>query len=59
MFNLFSVSEFAKGAGISPQAVRKAIREKRIRANKIGCQWAIEIKELREYLDGSKKNKNA
>jgi excisionase family DNA binding protein len=42
---LLSISEMAKRLGISRQAVRKAIVEKRLkyRAYKIGNQWVVEV----------------
>lgn len=41
MSRLFSVTEYAKLAGITRQGVGKAIREKRLKAFKVGHQWAI------------------
>lgn len=38
---LFSVSQYAKLKGVTPQAIRKAIKERRIYAEKVGCQWVI------------------
>jgi len=37
----FSVTEFAKEVSVTPQAVRKAIKEGRLSASKIGKQWVI------------------
>lgn len=39
--NFVSVTQFAKLKGVTPQAVRKAIKEKRIWAEKVGCQWIV------------------
>lgn len=39
--NFLSTLEFSKKEGITPQAVRKAIKEKRIWAEKVGKQWVI------------------
>ena len=36
-----SVSEFAKAVKVSPQVIRKGIKENRIMASKIGKQWVI------------------
>lgn len=39
-----SVTELARIKKVTPQAIRKAIREERILgAKKIGCQWVIAI----------------
>jgi len=51
-YGFYSVSEFAEESKVTSQAIRKAIKEKRIKAFKIGKQWAIEKKELRKYLYG-------
>jgi hypothetical protein len=40
---LVSVSQLANMKRQSPQAIRKAILDKRIDARKIGKQWVIEI----------------
>lgn len=39
--NFVTVSQFAKLKGVTTQAIRKAIKEKRIWAEKVGCQWII------------------
>ena len=36
-----SVSEFAKETKLTPQAIRKAIKQGRLMASKIGKQWVI------------------
>ena len=38
---LYSISQLAEQAKISTQAIRKAIKDKRLKANKIGKQWVI------------------
>lgn len=43
--NLVSVSQLAKLKGQTPQAIRKAIKERRIKAFKVGEQWVVEINE--------------
>ena len=45
-----TVPEFARLAGVTDQAVRKAIAEKRIKAEKVGRQWLIKKRELKTYL---------
>lgn len=39
--NFISVKEFAKQEGVSTQAVRKAIAERRIFAEKVGFSWIV------------------
>lgn len=45
-----SASQFAKEAGITPQAVRKMISERRLKAFKIGQQHVINKEDLLRYL---------
>jgi len=47
--NYLTVPEFAKSAGVTDQAVRKAITEKRIKAEMVGRQWLIKKSELKLY----------
>ncbi len=46
----FSVTQFAEKAGITPQAVRKMISERRLNAKKLGEQYMISFEELNRYL---------
>ncbi len=48
--NVLSVSQFAKEARITTQAVRKMIAEGRLHARKLGKQHTIPIEELHRYL---------
>lgn len=48
--DVLSVSEFAREASVTPQAVRKMINENRITAFRIGEQYVIEKNELFKYL---------
>ena len=48
--SFISVTQFATEAGISGQAVRKMIAEKRITAARNGKQHTIPREELEEYL---------
>lgn len=41
-----SVTQYAKKHGITGAGVRKAIKEKRLIASKIGSQWVIPKDEL-------------
>ena len=45
-----TVPEFAKSAGVTQQAIRKAITEKRVKAEKIGRQWLVKKVELKKYI---------
>ena len=46
-----SVSQFAKEARVTPQAVRKMISERRLNAKKVGEQYIIDREELKRYFD--------
>lgn len=46
---MFSVTNVAKIIGVSPQAIRKAIRCGRIRAKKVGYCWIIYETELEKF----------
>lgn len=48
--NFLSVSQFAKEADITPQAVRKMISERRLGAEKLGEIYIIAREELDRYL---------
>lgn len=48
--NFLSVTQFAKEAHISPQAVRKMISERRLDAEKLGEAYIIAKEELNRYL---------
>lgn len=48
--NFLSVSQFAKEAHVSPQAVRKMINERRVSAEKLGEVYIIAREELNRYL---------
>lgn len=44
-----TVEQVAKQLGLSEYRVRELIREKHIRATKIG-QWRIKLEDLREFI---------
>lgn len=48
--DVLSVAQFASKAGITPQAVRKMISERRLKAKKIGEQYVVPHSELNRYL---------
>ena len=41
-----TVSQRAERLGVTPQAVRKAIKENRLTSFRLGNQWVIEIDEV-------------
>jgi excisionase family DNA binding protein len=45
-----SVTQFAKACMVTPQAVRKMIKEKRLKAIMVGKQYIIPCLELDKYL---------
>lgn len=45
---LESVTNTAKMLRVSPQAVRKAIKERRVPARKIGHAWVVDIRRVKE-----------
>lgn len=50
-YTCLSVTQFAKEARITPQAVRKMISERRLNAKKVGEQYIIDREELRRYFE--------
>jgi excisionase family DNA binding protein len=52
--NYMSVQDFARRADVSEQAIRKAIAEKRVKADKIGRQWLLTKSELKKYMTVSR-----
>lgn len=46
---MFSVTNVAEIVGVSPQAIRKAIRCGRIKAKKVGYCWIISETELDKF----------
>ena len=45
---LESVTNTAKMLRVTPQAVRKAIKEHRVSARKIGNAWVVDIRRVKE-----------
>jgi len=48
----YNVQEIAKAFDLTPQSVRKFIREGRIKGRKIGTRWYVTEEAMREYLLG-------
>ena len=49
-----SVRDAALGYGCTPQGIRKAIKENRLDAYKIGEQYAIKTKDFSKFFGGKK-----
>ena len=49
---LESVTNTAKLLRVTPQAVRKAIKEHRLSARKIGHAWVVDIRRVGEAKEG-------
>ena len=49
LFNYITVTEFARKAWITPQAVRKMIKKRRLKAVMMGHQYLIKKVEFVEY----------
>ena len=43
---LLSVSQFALACGYTSQGIRKAIKEKRVRAHRIGKQYVLKAEDI-------------
>jgi len=48
----YDVQEIAKALDMTPQSVRKFIREGRIKGRKVGTRWYVTEEAMREYLLG-------
>ena len=48
----YDVQELAKLFDMTPQSVRKFIREGRIKGRKVGTRWYVTEEAIREYLLG-------
>ena len=48
----YDVQEIAKAFDMTPQSVRKFIREGRIKGRKVGTRWYVTEEAIREYLLG-------
>ncbi|MCX7641181.1 MAG: helix-turn-helix domain-containing protein [Elusimicrobiales bacterium] len=57
MSNFLSIPQFANRIGISRIAVFKQIKKGKLKAIRIGRNWAIEEKELDKYIYKKKNNK--
>lgn len=48
---MLTVPQAAERAGKDPETIRRWIRARRLRAEKVGTQWVIEEGDLDELLD--------
>ena len=48
----YDVQEIAKAFDMTPQSVRKFIREGRIKGRKVGTRWYVTEEAIRDYLTG-------
>ena len=49
---LYDVQEIAKAFDMTPQSVRKYLKEGRIKARKVGTRWYATEEAIREFLLG-------
>ena len=48
----YDVQEIAKMFDMTPQSIRKFIREGRIKGRKVGTRWYVTEEAIRDYLTG-------
>jgi len=48
----YDVQELAKLFDMTPQSIRKFIREGRIKGRKVGTRWYVTEEAIRDYLMG-------
>jgi len=48
----YDVQEIAKAFDMTPQSIRKFIREGRIKGRKVGTRWYVTEEAMRDYLMG-------
>ena len=53
----YDVQEIAKALNMTPQSVRKFIREGRIKGRKVGTRWYVTEEAIRDYLTGADNDK--
>jgi len=55
----YDVQEIAKIFNMTPQSIRKFLKEGRIKARKVGTRWYVTEEAMREYLLGIDNEKAA
>ncbi len=48
----YDVQEIAKAFDMTPQSIRRFLREGRIKARKFGTRWYVTEEAIRDYLMG-------
>ncbi len=52
MIRVYNVAELSDVLRLTPQSVRRFIKEGRIRAQKVGTRWLVTEQALRLFLEG-------
>ena len=52
MIKVYNVAELSDILRLTPQSVRRFIKEGRIRAQKVGTRWLVTEEALRQFLEG-------
>lgn len=50
---VYTVPELAKLFNLSPQSVRKYLKEGRIKGQKVGVKWMVTEEAIKEFLKGN------
>ncbi len=50
--NVFTVQEICELFDLSPQSVRRYLREGKIKARKVGTKWLVTEEAIRAFLTG-------
>ena len=52
---VYTVPELVKLLQLTPQSVRKYLKDGRIKAQKVGTKWLVSEEAIREFLMGESK----
>lgn len=52
---VYTVPELVKLLQLTPQSVRKYLKEGRIKGQKVGVKWLVSEESIREFLMGENK----
>lgn len=52
MIKVYTVQELSQLLALTPQSVRRFLKEGRIAARKVGTKWLVTEEALRDYLRG-------
>ena len=50
--NVFTVRELSELFTLSPQSIRRYLKDGKIRAKKVGTKWLVTEEAIREFLTG-------